>query len=121
MKTFPICLKSENTANYGRRGFSSSRKQRSMWVFDFHTYPCTNSRSWGCNSLSLRVSILLEIASIECIETVIWVSSSLMAALVLSAQEGSSPFTSRFLSCLHFFSYAIRTRSPDCCRRKLPQ
>ena len=81
---------------------------------DFHPYPCTNSRSWGCNSSSLRVSILLEIASTECIETVIWVSRSLMAAFVLSVLEGSTPFTSWFLSCLYFFSYAIRTRSPAC-------
>ena len=41
-----------------------------------------------------------------------------MAALVLSTTLGSSPFTSCRLSCAHFFSYAIRMRSPHCTSKK---
>ena len=67
--------------------------------------------------LRLKVSIRLETASTECIETFIWVCRSLMATLVLSTAEGSSPFKYWFISWLHFFLYAIRTFSPDCLQR----
>ena len=80
----------------------------------FGHYPWRSSRSWGSSSWSLKVSILSEIDSIECIETFIWVCKSLIVALVLSTAEELSPFTSWFLRAKHFFSYAILTRSPDC-------
>jgi hypothetical protein len=83
--------------------------QTQWWA---EAYPCTSSISWGCNSSSLRTSILLEIDWTVCIETFIRVCKLLNAARVLSTEVGSSPFSSWLRKCAILFSYSSLNRSP---------
>lgn len=70
-----------------------------------------NSTSWGCNSWSLILCILLEIESTDLRTMLNFICDRLIDARVESILLDSAPRLSKYLRCLHLFSYTTRSFS----------
>ena len=68
------------------------------------SYPLINSTSWGCNSSSLILCILLAMASTDLTTMLKFVCSRLIDVRVESILWDSAPRLSKCLNRLHFFS-----------------